>query len=393
MSPLVHSRPVWPGLLLVGASWLFVSGPTRAKAASENQTRPTADRVTLPDGATIELVGVSDYPTRHDSWWRADGTPLPRPPVAKLVCPPTPATEPLMRLFAFYVVTDGQAEIDEPRALEDECCTQGTCTKVSQTESGRSLLQEHIIAAMRPAARIELTVNYDGGPWQTVATTDGHEGKHGDPAFRRQAIWEDTSTGKRVPEIWVAHNVDLDPEHVWLFAVDKDNVLHRSRQDFNAYNGHLQIRLARFPDVLIDRVKEYRLVTHLADRRLRFKPDANPPEAAPTDDVVWGPAEAQSDAATISAACRLHMKKGRIVAVDEQDHEHIAKFGQYPSAGNFCILTAVFPELPPARIKEFRFQRRTHHHRIEFRNVSLHAGQMNPAQIWLDGKRYVPRAM
>ncbi len=59
--------------------------------------------------------------------------------------------------------------------------------------------------------------------------------------------------------------------------------------------------------------------------------------------------------------------------------------------GNLCLTTAVFPRLPLARVKEFRFQTCTHHHHIEFRNVSLHAGQKNPAQIYLDGKRYVPK--
>jgi hypothetical protein len=370
----------------------LLSRPLRADAEATSKTATGADRVTLPDGATIELVGVSEYPTRPDSWWRADGTPLDKPPIGKLVCPPTPVADRPMRLFAFNVITDGQAEIDEPSGPKGVCATQSICTRVSKTESGRSLLQEHIVAAIRPAARIDLVVNYDGGPWRTVATTDGHEGNLASLSCKPHVIWETMSTTGSVPEIWVAHNINLGPENVWLIAVDEDHVLHQPRYDSNSVSGHVQVRTARFPDVRIERVKEYRLVTNLADRRFRFKFDANPPGAAPADDVVWGPSGEDSDAATISAACRLRMKNGRIIAVDDQNREHLSKFGEYPSVGNFCLMTAVFPRLALARVKEFRFQARTFHHHIEFRNVSVHAGQKNPAQIWLDGKRYLPKA-
>jgi hypothetical protein len=389
MSTSIRKPPVY--LFLCGACVLLLSGPMQAEAASEDETRPTGDRVILPDGATIELVGVSEYPTRPDSWWRADGTPLARPPIARLVCPPTSVADRLLRLFAFNVITDGQAEFDEPTGPKDECSTQDICTKIGKTESGRSLLQEHIVAAIRPAARIDLVVNYESGPWRTVATTDGHERKLAGLPFRPRVIWETTSTDRSVPEISAAHNIDLDTEHVWLIAVDNDNILHQPRQGSNIRSGHVQIRTARFPDVPINRVKEYRLATHLADRRFRFKLDANPPGAAPADNIVWGPSEEDPDAATITAACRIHMKKGRIIAVDNQGQEHLAKFGEYPSVGNFCLMTAVFPRLPLARVKEFRFQTRTFHHHIEFRNVSLHGGQKNPAQIWLDGKRYASK--
>ena len=93
-----------------------------------------------------------------------------------------------------------------------------------------------------------------------------------------------------MPEIWVAHNLDLDAEHLWLSAVDSDNVLHQSRDTSELECGHVLIRTACFPDLRLKPVKEYRLRTHLADRRFRFKPEATPPGAVPTDEIVWGPA-------------------------------------------------------------------------------------------------------
>ena len=86
------------------------------------------------------------------------------------------------------------------------------------------------------------------------------------------------------------------------------------------------------------------------------------------------------------------MKLGRIIAIDKRDQECFSKVGGCLSIGNFSLLNAVFPGLPLARVKEFQFQTRAVHHHIEFRNVSLYAGQKNPAQIYLDGKRYTPGA-
>jgi hypothetical protein len=391
MRPSARNRPVWLCLLVWGACWLFSSGAQQAEADPEKETAAGVDRVTLSDGATIELVGVSEYPPRPDGWWSADGTPVPKPSIVDAFPFETPVANRLMRLFVFNCLTDTRADVDGPNGPTDECDRQNISVGASGATSGASLSQRNLVAAIRRAARINLAIDYEGGPWRTVASTDGHEGNLASLSCKPHVIWETMSTTGSVPEIWVAHNINLGPENVWLIAVDEDHVLHQPRYDSNSVSGHVQVRTARFPDVRIERVKEYRLVTNLADRRFRFKFDANPPGAAPADDVVWGPSGEDSDAATISAACRLRMKNGRIIAVDDQNREHLSKFGEYPSVGNFCLMTAVFPRLALARVKEFRFQARTFHHHIEFRNVSLHAGQKNPARIFLDGKRYTPK--
>jgi hypothetical protein len=391
-----RNRPDRRAVLIWAACLLFLSRPLPAAAAFDNETHPTNDRVTLPDGATIELLGVSEYATRQDRWWQADGTPLPKPPSDSLVFPfqvfsiQSAAENRLKRAFVFNFLTDGHAEIDGPDGPEGECHGQVYICASRATPNG-PLTQRHLVAAIRRAARIDLAVDYENGEWRTVATSDGREDKLGDRSSTPQVIWESRLINTRTPEIWVAHNLDLNAEQLWLIAVDEDNVPHQPRQSSESVCGHVRIRMAMYPDVPIGRVKEYRLATHLTDRRIRFKPDANVTAAAPSDDVVWGAGAEESDAATISAACRIHKKKGRIIAIGEHGREWMPKFGEHRTIGNFCQITAQFPGLPLARVQEFRFQTRTHHHHIEFRNVSLHAGQKNPAQIYLDGKRYVPK--
>jgi hypothetical protein len=378
--------------LAVAACALFLLRPMRAEAQPANQAGAGVDRVTLSDGATIELAGISEYPPRPDRWWRPDGTPRPEPPIANLLRPATPFPNRLKRVFVFNILADGQAEIDGPNGPKDETDPHVIYLGRSETTSARSLTQRHVVAAIRRAARIDLALDYDSGPWRTVATTTGREDKLAGRASGPRVFWESTSTDASEPQIWAAHNLDFDAKYFWLIAVDTDDILHQPRGTSELECGHVLIRTACFPDLRLKPVKEYRLVTHLADRRFRFKPEVKLPGAAPADDIVWGPGAEEDGAAVISAACRIHMKKGRIIAIDEGGKEWASKFGEWRSIGNFCLMTAVFPRVPLARVKEFRFQTRTVHHHIEFRNVSLHVGQKNPAQIYLDGKRYAPQA-
>jgi hypothetical protein len=379
------------GPLLRVVCLLFLS-PLPAVDAAGTETPPAADRVTLSDGATIELLGVSEIPIRPESWWRADGSPLAKPPIGNVTCPPMPFEDRLKRVFVINYRTVGQAEIDGPNRFNapiDQQEPPVTWLGSGETRSSDSSNLLYAFAAIRQAARIDLAMDYDSGPWRTVATSDGHDGVSADRAGKPQLLWE--RADGRVPEVWIAHNIDLDPEHLWLIAVDKNNDLHQVGAGSNSESGHIRVQMARFPDAAINRVKEYRLVTHLTDRRFRFKPETSVPASVATD-VVWGPCTEEAGAAKISAACRIAMKSGRIVAIDDRGNEWPSKFGGSSMDGHFCEMSAVFPRLPLARVKEFRFQTRSARHHIEFRNVSLFRGQKNPAQIWLDGKRFVPIA-
>ena len=52
---------------------------TRAQPAEKPNAKPSADPrwlKSLPNGATVEVVGISSHPSGPDTWWRPDGTPL-----------------------------------------------------------------------------------------------------------------------------------------------------------------------------------------------------------------------------------------------------------------------------------------------------------------------------
>ncbi len=70
--------------------------------------------------------------------------------------------------------------------------------------------------------------------------------------------------------------------------------------------------------------------------------------------------------------------------------ESIRQQRREASGRNAHLLTARFPDLPLSKVKEFHFQTRPLQE-IEFRNVSLHRGQKSHVEIFIDGKRNVPK--
>jgi beta-lactamase regulating signal transducer with metallopeptidase domain len=94
----------------------------------------------------------------------------------------------------------------------------------------------------------------------------------------------------------------------------------------------------------------------------------------------------------ISAAFSVHGDDVQIVAVDREKREHAPDHRTGSSQGAAHLYGASFQGLPLSKVREFRFQRRPFQH-VEFRNVSLHAGQKTNFEIFIDGTRYVPKAL
>jgi hypothetical protein len=74
------------GLTAAGMSQLPTDAPPPAIAVQGGRPASKPDAPdprwtrSLPNGATIEVVGVSPHPSGPDTWWRPDGTPLDQPP-------------------------------------------------------------------------------------------------------------------------------------------------------------------------------------------------------------------------------------------------------------------------------------------------------------------------
>ena len=90
-------------------------GRLRAGAAGDSAASNDHNfRVELPDGATVELVGVSEPPPGGGLWWRPDGSPLAIVPGGNAGSSLEPHENSIVRRFAVYLVTDGKADVNEP---------------------------------------------------------------------------------------------------------------------------------------------------------------------------------------------------------------------------------------------------------------------------------------
>jgi hypothetical protein len=289
---LIRAACLLPAALasaVVAAEDVSPANQPRSASASDR-----AFRVELPDGATIELVGVCESPTRSDGWWRPDGVPFPKAPEGEAKDYVGYEPDSIARAIALDIVTDGTANVLGPGpAPGHDWHGQSSGAPIKRRVAGKIVEKGQIVAKLPPNARTTIVVDYAGGPWTTVARAP------------RQG-----AGGTGVPSKW---------------------------------------------------------------------------------GVVWDRASDENGAARIAAAYDVQGIP-RIVAVDEQNQEHASERGGGGGVGKVSLLSARFPGLPLARVREFRFQTRTFNHHVEFRNVSLHRGQKSPVQIFLDGRRYVPTA-
>jgi hypothetical protein len=287
-------------LIWAASATVTVAAQDASPPAASPENRPRspegsdhAFRVELPDGATIELVGVSEFPTASGSWWRPDGVPLPKAPEGEAKEWGADERNAMARAFALDVVADATANVAGPGpGPGEDWYRQSSGGPIKRQVAGKILEKRQIVARLPPNARTTIAVAYAGGPWKTVATAS----KRG--------------------------------------------------------TGAAGVR--------------------------------------PKGGVVWDYASDEHGAARIAAAYNVGDDIPRIVAIDEQNQEHASQPRGGSSVNGVQLLSARFPGLPLARVREFRFQTRTFNHHVEFRNVSLHRGQKSPVQIFLDGRRYVP---
>jgi hypothetical protein len=280
---------------LVATCLLFVAWPPLTAADAPAVSKDGPFRVELPDGASIELVGISEPPPGERGWWRPDGSPLAIAPGGNGVSSLQPFENSIVRRFAVYVVTDGKADVNEPGPQGPDVVwyAQSSGPTTKERVGNKLLEKRQFIAAMPPDSRTSIVVKYAGGPWKTLAS--------------------------------------VGPKGAASFGFEHG------------------------------------------------------------EGIVWDSASDEDGAARIAAAYHVEQPLTRIVAVDDRGEEHESEPRMGGTANNVRLQSARFPGLPIARVRAFRFQSRTFDHEIEFRYVSLHAGQKNPVRMYLDGFRYLPK--
>jgi hypothetical protein len=156
------------------------SGPVQqapAGAAKAAASAEDAYRVVLADGATVQLVGLCEYPSAGHDWWRPDGSPLGRVPAGeapKDVQQPMPDERPLLREVALEGTLADGADVDLNDAV-----TRVLGSSNSQTNSAlgqRTIKRIRAVVQLERDSRTTFVVHYAAQPWTTLSRYENHDG-------------------------------------------------------------------------------------------------------------------------------------------------------------------------------------------------------------------------
>ena len=151
---------------------LTTSSSTTSPTVADGKQPPF--EVRLPSGVTVELYGVSEYPSKHKSWWRPDGSPLVGRPYDWLGASVADQKGKIGREIAVRL-HDLPSEIVGTSWQFDPPCDFATG---NPSRLGSGLKDLRAVAMRAPAASRTVTVRFGaaGGPWKTVAESQGRGG-------------------------------------------------------------------------------------------------------------------------------------------------------------------------------------------------------------------------
>jgi RNA polymerase sigma factor (sigma-70 family) len=177
------------------------AAPPSRKADAKAETDSRWVR-SLPNGATIQVVGISLYPSGPDTWWRPDGTPLPEPPCERSATTATSDGDAILRSVVVRLInipakTDQNWWINEANGG-----SQGPARRNGQ------FVPDLSEAVVRFPARTEVcTIHFKAaaGPWSTVQTSGTNSGAVArvDASF----IFGDAIATKKGTSLSVTHNI------------------------------------------------------------------------------------------------------------------------------------------------------------------------------------------
>ncbi len=141
---------------------------TRSRIASD--TRPWLK--TLPNGGTIELIGISPHPSGSNTWWNPDGSPLEQPP-----CDPSnsrlKATEDTIPIAVVVRLSNLPPDAD-PQLIRSRWWRNRSDIDADETavQDGKTVPGLRIVVASFSKNQTTGTIWFEAatGPWQTVAT-------------------------------------------------------------------------------------------------------------------------------------------------------------------------------------------------------------------------------
>jgi RNA polymerase sigma factor (sigma-70 family) len=201
---------------LPGAQQPKAQAQPSGKSAEKSAVDPRWVKM-LPNGATIEVVGISPHPSGARTWWRPDGTPLGQPP-----CDPSPTNirgdgDVVYRTVVVRITGVPPGADDGWWINQANGGSQGQAKLGAKPVPGLSQT-----VTMFPSGLRDCTVRFEvaAGPWLTVQTWGNNQGARGAEPGRNFIFGQALAT-KKGSTISVTHDIG-DHLSVQLIAVDHD---------------------------------------------------------------------------------------------------------------------------------------------------------------------------
>jgi hypothetical protein len=241
----------------------------------------SAFRVTLPEGAIVELVGVCEAPSANHAWWRPDGSSLKDAPPGtfdksfKVRAIPNS----LLREFAVDSVIGTGAELFEARhGLDGVLHLAHSSSIVRAGERVREKLRLVWQIPANPSTTVSL--DYAVGPWETI-TTFNHPANAIFHSHKRRdgtgVVMGRPDEGKDATSIMATYDLDdLQHKIVRVVAIDNDSHLHLADGDLQQSLRNAHVLLGTFRGLKRAQIRSFlfqtRSVKHIEFRNVSLHP-------------------------------------------------------------------------------------------------------------------------
>lgn len=260
-----QSRGTW--LLLLSAALFALGWPTlvlstRVAAADGNATQqpepqPTIPGgpilVSLPGGATGELIGLCDHTAKKKSWWAPDGTPI-AAPYQIFRSQATPGPGDLAREIAVVFHIPQDADITAHWNTDCSAYAGGR----PENADGKPLAEIDAAAVTLPGGRPTGTIGFRiaSGAWTTMTATDG---RHYSARGTRSHGYAFTKALETKDSLVITISHDVLERDLRVVAVDVAGKIIATGENNGGGMRRFKQTTAEFPGLNLEDVQEFRL--------------------------------------------------------------------------------------------------------------------------------------
>lgn len=231
----------------------------RPAAQAQSDAAPTSWKQTLPNGATVELLGVSDPLTGSSQWWQPDGAPLAAPLIIRTTTVTT--TGKGQRMFAVRVAPPPGGPQWVSATYEVPGVGSLGSTDVTLTPSGQHLPGLYAVLAGADALPTSVTLRCGvaAGAWETQETQV--ENFAGAASGRGNVIFSRLSEIKGSTAITVTTTLASTVAQWRVLAVDTTGKVYTSGGRGRVGGNGVQQETCVFEGLPVGKVKEVRFQT------------------------------------------------------------------------------------------------------------------------------------